>query len=259
MRRGLFLLWLWMIAASGAIDALAQALTPLKPGSDFQPVEMRRLQADDFANPGMLWVSQGEQLWRSPRGEIRKSCADCHGDAARAMYGVAARYPRWQSQSARVINLEGQINFCVAGQQKSPALVYESDELLALTAYVAFQSRGVPMSVKRDDADRPIYDQGRRLYTQRMGQLNLACTHCHQANWGRNLLTDTISQGHGTGYPGYRFEWQKIGALQRRLRACYFGVRAEMPDCGSPDLLALELYLAVRASGLALEAPGVRK
>ena len=59
MRRGLFLLWLWMIAASGAIDALAQALTPLKPGSDFQPVEMRRLQADDFANPGMLWVSQG--------------------------------------------------------------------------------------------------------------------------------------------------------------------------------------------------------
>jgi sulfur-oxidizing protein SoxA len=72
-------------------------------------------------------------------------------------------------------------------------------------------------------------------------------------------LTDTISQGHGAGYPAYRFEWQKIGSLQRRLRACYFGLRAEMPEYGSPDLLALEMYLGVRAMGLSVEAPGLRK
>ena len=161
--------------------------------------------------------------------------------------------------AAHVLNVESQVNYCIAERRKSPALAYESDELLALTAYVGQQSRGLPMSVKLGVAAGPVYAQGHSLYSQRMGQLNLDCAHCHQANWGRQLLTDTISLGHGTGYPAYRFEWQKIGSLQRRLRACYFGVRAEMPDYGSPDLLALELYLAVRASGLALEVPGVRK
>ncbi|MEO8100996.1 MAG: sulfur oxidation c-type cytochrome SoxA [Betaproteobacteria bacterium] len=250
-------LLLWLVA--GASVANSQIPTPLKSGSDFQPADMRKLQADDFANPAMLWVSQGEQLWRTPRGDSRKSCADCHREPVQAMKGVATRYPRFQSVAGRVLNLEGQINYCTTERQKSPALAYESDELLALTTYVARQSHGMPMSVNLDDAARPVYEQGQRLYRQRRGQLNLACTHCHQANWGRQLLTDTISQGHGTGYPAYRFEWQKIGSLQRRLRACYFGLRAEMPAYGSADLLALELYLGVRAAGLAVEAPGVRK
>ncbi len=257
MSRALFLLLTLLLTISGF--ASAQAPNPLKAGSEFQPAEMRKLQADDFANPAMLWVSQGEQLWRAPRGGDGKSCADCHGESGQAMKGVAARYPRFQSQAGRVLNLEGQINFCVAERQKTPALASESDDLLALTAYVAQHSRSLPMSIKLDDSARTVYEQGRQIYTQRMGQLNLACTHCHQANWGRQLLTDTISQGHGTGYPAYRFEWQKIGSLQRRLRACYFGLRAEMPEYESPDLLALELYLAVRATGLAIEAPAVRK
>jgi sulfur-oxidizing protein SoxA len=92
-----------------------------------------------------------------------------------------------------------------------------------------------------------------------MGQLNLACTHCHDANWGKTLLAEPVSQGHPTGWPGYRLEWQKAGSLQRRLRACFFGVRAEQPPYGSDDLVALELYLAWRARGLAIEVPGVRR
>ncbi len=220
---------------------------------------MRKLQADDFANPAMLWLSQGEQLWRSVRGDSSKSCANCHGESVTALKGVATRYPRFQVTARRVLNLEGQINTCTTERQRAPPLTYESDELLALTAYVARQSHGMSMAVKLVDAARSDYERGQRLYGQRMGQLNLACQHCHQANWGRQLFTDTISQGHGTGYPAYRFEWQKVGSLQRRLRACYFGLRAEMPDYDSPDLLALELYLGVRATGLAVEVPGVRK
>ena len=239
--------------------AHAQAPTPLNPGSDFQPPEIRRLQADEFANPAMLWVSQGEQLWQAARGDNKKSCADCHAEPAKSMKGVATRYPQFRPTVGRVLNLEGQINTCVTARQKSSALAYESDELLALTAYIARQSFGMPMDVTLNDGARPVYDRGRQIYTTRMGQLNIACMHCHQQNWGRQLLTDTISQGHGAGYPGYRFEWQKIGSLQRRLRACYFGVRAEMPAYGSEDLLALEMYLAVREKGLAIEVPGVRK
>ena len=67
------------------------------------------------------------------------------------------------------------------------------------------------------------------------------------------------SQGQPTAWPAYRMEWQAAGSLERRLRACFLGVRAEMPAYRSEDLLALQVFLAQRAQGLALEAPGVRR
>jgi sulfur-oxidizing protein SoxA len=89
--------------------------------------------------------------------------------------------------------------------------------------------------------------------------LNLACAQCHDDSWGRKLRGDTISQGHPTGFPVYRIEWQTLGSLQRRLRACQLGVRAEVLDFGAPEYLDLELYLAARAEGLAIETPAVRR
>lgn len=252
--RGIFM----ALASLAAMAAGAAPPTPLMQGSEFQSAEVRRLQADDFENPAMLWVTQGEALWNKAPAE-GQSCADCHGAADTSMKGVAARYPRFSADARAVLNLSGQIDHCIVKRQRAPALPMESDELLALTAYVTRQSAGLPMAVVIDEHARPLFLQGESRYGRRMGQLNLACAHCHQRNWGRKLFNDVVSQGHGTAYPGYRFEWQKIGSLQRRLRACYFGVRAEMPDYGSNELLALELYLAWRANGLAIEAPGVRR
>jgi sulfur-oxidizing protein SoxA len=104
-----------------------------------------------------------------------------------------------------------------------------------------------------------MLQRGAEIYRERQGQLNLACTHCHDASWGRTLLNEKISQGHAADWPAYRLEWQTLGSLHRRLRACYFGVRAQVPPFGSEDLVALELYLARRSTGLVSEAPGVRR
>jgi L-cysteine S-thiosulfotransferase len=223
-----------------------------QPGTAFQSADVRALEADEFANPGMLWVTRGEALWS-------QSCASCHGDAARSMKGVAASYPRHSAELGRVVNLEQRINACVARHGKSAELPWESEPLLALTTYVARQSRGVPISVAVDGPAAPIFERGRSLYFERQGQLNLACNQCHDQNWGRTLLAEKVSQGHPAGWPAYRLEWQTLGSLQRRLRACYFGVRAELPAFGAPDLVALELYLADRARGLPAMAPGVRR
>lgn len=217
------------------------------------------MQADDFANPGMLWVARGEKLWNAPSGRNKQSCAVCHQDAASSMKGVAARYPRIDPATGKVINIEGRINACRERNQAADPLQYESEELLALAAYVAYQSRGMPVTVAADAATRPHLDHGREIYYRRQGQMNLACTHCHEQNAGRKLLADTISEGHGNAYPAYRLEWQSVGSLHRRLRACYYGVRAVMPAFGSDELLDLELYLARRAAGLTVETPGVRR
>jgi sulfur-oxidizing protein SoxA len=253
---GSFFLLISAFAATAAEPARPQ---PLKSGIEFAGEDLRKLQADDFANPGMLWVERGAKLWSAMAGKAGKSCADCHGDAATTMKGAAARYPRLDAAAGRLVNLEARINLCRARNQQAPALAYESDELLGLTAYVAHQSRGQPVAVTVDEASRGSFERGRAQYEKRIGQMNLACAHCHDRNWGRQLLAETISQGHGNAYPAYRLEWQSAGSLQRRMRACYFGLRAEMPPYGAQELLDLELYLAWRASGLPVETPGVRR
>lgn len=253
-RRGaLALLLLAALAAQG------ERPQPLKGGIDFQSADVRALQADEFANPGMLWVTRGDGLWSAKRGAAGKACASCHGDASRSMKGVSVRYPRHSQSLGRVVGLEERINACVSGRQGAAALPWESEDLLSLSAYVSRQSRGMPIAVSVDGPARELFERGRALYFERQGQLHLACDQCHDRNWGRTLLTESISQGHPADWPAYRLEWQSLGSLQRRLRACFFGVRAGQPAYGSRDLLALELYLMDRARGLEASAPGVRR
>lgn len=243
----------------GALAAHGERPRPLKGGIEFQSADVRALQTDAFANPGMLWVARGEALWSAKRGAAGAACASCHGDAARSMRGVSVRYPRYSQSLGRVVSLDERINACVSGEQKAAALPWESEDLLSLSAYVSRQSRGLPIAVSVEGEARELYERGRALYFERQGQLNLACDQCHDRNWGRTLLAESISQGHPADWPAYRIEWQSLGSLQRRLRACFFGVRAEQPAFGSRDLLALELYLADRARGLEVSAPGVRR
>jgi sulfur-oxidizing protein SoxA len=245
----------------GAAPALAQDIArpvPPRPGVHFQSADVQRLQADDFANPGMLAVARGEKLWGEALAGSDKPCAVCHGKATKSMRGSAARYPRFDAALGRVVDLAGRIQACHR-ENKGTGLAPESADLVALEAYLAHQSRGMPLAVTVDGPARAAFEQGAALFRTRIGQLNLACTHCHDANWGKTLLAEPISQGQPTGWPAYRLEWQATGSLQRRLRACFFGVRAEQPAYGSDDLVALELYLAARAQGMAMESPGVRR
>jgi L-cysteine S-thiosulfotransferase len=152
-----------------------------------------------------------------------------------------------------------QINHCRERRQNASPYTWESRELLGLTAYVAHQSRGMPMNVSIEGRAQTFFETGRAFFNERQGQLNLSCSQCHDENWGRRLRGDTISQGHPTGFPVYRLEWQSIGSLHRRLRACSLGVRAQVLDYGASEYLALELYLAWRATGLTIETPGLRR
>ncbi|MDX2264472.1 MAG: sulfur oxidation c-type cytochrome SoxA [Hyphomicrobiales bacterium] len=245
--------------AAGLLAGLSVAAVaePRASGTSFLSDELRAMQQDEAANPGMLWVGEGARLWAAAEGEAGISCASCHDRAEESMAGVAARYP--VVRGGAVINLEAQINRCRTGAQKADALPYESDALLALTAFVARQSLGMPVSVKTDGDAAPLYAAGEAFFHRRQGQMNLSCAHCHDANAGRRLRGDAISHGLPNGYPAYRLEWQTLGSLHRRLRACSLGVRAVQFDYGSPEYLALELYLAKRAEGAPVETPAIRK
>jgi sulfur-oxidizing protein SoxA len=240
------------------VSSAALADAPRRSGlADMGPA-LQALQRDDAQNPAMLWVQDGEQLWRTPAGASGKRCADCHGDAPRSMAGVAARYPAWDATTGGALNLAGRINACRARHQQATPLAVEHADLLSLTAYLGLQSRGQPMAPPDDARLAPLRQQGQALWQQRMGQLNLACLHCHDQRAGQRLGGAVIPQGHATGYPTYRLEWQALGSLQRRLRGCVVGVRAEPWAAGAPQWLALEAYLAKRAAGMPVETPAVR-
>lgn len=220
--------------------------------------ETQAIQADDTANPGMLSVLEGEDLWNAPAGAAARACAGCHGEAKASMRGVAARYPAWSAARAAPIDLSGQIDLCRTTRQGAAPLAPESRDALALQAYVGHQSRGMPISPPRDEGMRASRERGRALFAARMGQLNLSCKACHDDNWGKGLAGTPIPQAHPVGYPIYRLEWQSIGSLQRRLRNCMSGVRAEPLPFGAPEFVDLEAHLMERAAGLAIETPAVR-
>ena len=242
-----------VLALAGFSAALGAAEIPLaerRSGYEFMGRETRAMQDDEATNPGMLWVLEGEALWQRREGALGRSCADCHAD----FKGVAARYPALDAKLGRPVNLEQRINACRTERLGAPALAYESRELLSLTAYVARQSRGMPIEI----ASSNFVEEGKKRFQRRQGQLNLACTQCHDDNWGKKLAGNAIPQAHPTGYPIYRLEWQGLGSLQRRLRNCLIGMRAEPYAYGSPEFVELELYLMWRARGMPMESPAVR-
>jgi len=229
-----------------------------RSGAEFMSPDLQAMQRDDALNPGMLWVKQGHDLWQSQPTASSRSCASCHGEASQSMRGVATRYPAFDAASQRPINLAQRINLCRVNQQQAPAWRAESQELLAMESFIALQSRGLPITPPSDARLQPFIEQGQQRYSQRIGQLNLSCAQCHDERAGLRLGGNLIPQTHPTAYPVYRLEWQGIGSLQRRLRNCMSGVRAQAYPFGAPELVELELYLAAQARGMALESPGVR-
>ena len=247
-----------LLVSAGIARAADIPLDQRRSDSDFVSADTRAMQNDDTANPAMLVVLDGETLWNTKAGATNKSCADCHGDAEKSMKGVAARYPAFASELGRPVDLEQQINLSRVTDQKAEALPFESKDLLALTAYIARQSRGMPVAVKDDAQARPFIDAGRAIFEQRQGQLDLSCAQCHDDNWGKKLAGNPVPQAMSNGYPIYRLEWQEVGSLQRRLRNCMSGMRAEPYDFGAPELVDLEYFLMWRARGMAMESPAVR-
>eukprot|EP01030_Chromulinospumella_sphaerica_P001142 gene1142-1117_t len=206
-------------------------LSQIKSGLHYSGKDVQALQADEFANPAQLWLSQGAQAWAQPSAANGKSCVSCHGAVATSMKGVATRYPAIDAASGRLFNLEDRINQCTTRHQQAAAMPPESDALLGLSLLVTQASKGMPLSVDIGGAARGHWQAGATLFSQR------------QPN----------------GYPVYRLEWQKPGSLERRLRSCYAGIRAEVPPWGALEMRQLALYLMWRGEGLPIEVPAVRK
>lgn len=252
-----------LAALAAAAPAPAQDLSRYtvegrRSGYTFLAPTTRALQDDEFANPGMLWVEQGQRLWDTRAGN-GKSCSGCHGNAAQSMRGVAPRYPAFDRGLRRVVNLEQRINACRVQHQQAGPLPYESQELLGLTTFLGRQSLGLPLAVRVDGPAAASFGRGRAAYYLRRGQLDLSCAQCHQERTGMHLRSETISQGQINGHPVYRQLWQTVGSTHRMFAWCNEAVRAEPYAAGSQDYVDLELFVKWLGRGLPVETPAIRR
>jgi len=229
-------------------------------GYEFRSDETRSLQADDFENPGYLMLDEGAELWDTVDGTEGKSCASCHEDVEDSMAGVGSTYPKMVEHDGEKVlsNIENQINYCRTERMGAKAWKYDKPEMLGMTILVRNADRGKQVNVAIDGDAAPYFEQGKELYYQRFGQLDMACSNCHEDYYGQYIRADHLSQGQTNGFPTYRFKWQGVGSLHRRFKGCMDNIRATPFERGGEEFLALELYLGYRGQGLPVETPSVR-
>jgi L-cysteine S-thiosulfotransferase len=213
------------------------------------------LELEDFP-PYEIAIDEGEELFDTPFAS-GGSYRDCFGDGA-----VKGRYPYFDEAQAQVVTLELAINDC-RRKHGEQALVYNGVEITNLTAYIAYLSRGQVIEVAEPVSGDALaaYEDGKRFYASRKGQLNFACTSCHVQLAGNRLRAEWLSAslGHVTHWPAYRLKWQEVGSLHRRFARCSEQVGAEPFAPQSTEYRNLEYFLSYISNGLPLNGPAIRK
>ena len=229
-------------------------------GWHYRTDETRALEMDSFENPGMLAVADGEEIWNTVEGTEGKSCASCHDDATVSMKDVGATYPKWDETTSKPINVEQRINLCRTDNMGAEAYPFDKGGQKPLTAYIKHQSQGMPLQMSLLEGDmQKWWERGKDMYYTRTGQLDLSCATCHEKYNGKYIRADHLSQGNVNGFPTYRLKQSSLVSLHNRFRGCIRDTRAEFPDAFSDELMALEVYVTWRGTGLAVETPAVRQ
>lgn len=246
-----------IVTKTAAPEHLSDTFDEVLSGWRFRSDQTQSMEMDDFDNPGMLGAENGADIWVTADGSEGKSCADCHGEPEE-MAGVRPVYPKWNEEAGEVRTLQMQVNDCRENRMGAEPWGYDSAAAIDVEALLASVSRGMPVNVAIDGPAQSTWEQGKEIYYTRYGQLELSCANCHENNYGNMIRADHLSQGQINGFPTYRLKNTKLNGAHSRFKGCIRDTRAETFNAGSPEFVALELYVASRGNGLSVEGPSVR-
>ena len=220
---------------------------------------------DPTNNPAVLRAEGAEALWAAA-GPAGKACADCHaGGPARAMQGVATRYPQYVAKHRRVMSIEDLLTVHAPETTGRPMLA-QSAENLDMTMLIKMASNGLPVAV---DLTRPenhaAFERGRVSFFKRVGQRNHACADCHTTGSGRGAdkflggrLLGNAETGLTRHFPTWRTSQGDVWDLRRRMQWCMTPLGMNMLAADAVEYAELELYLTSFDKGKPLSVPGIR-
>ena len=199
----------------------------------------------------------GKEMFSKPF-KNGKSYADCFPNGG---IGIRQDYPFFDPKEGKVVTLELALNRCREANGEAP-FSYVKDEMAALTAYMAFTSRGKPFDIKIPNDPRALeaYQNGKRYFYTRRGQLNFSCASCHVQNPGERIRAEILAPALGilNAMPIYRSEWGGMGTISRRFTTCNSQIRGVPLDPQADEYRDLEYYLSYVSNGLPISGPGAR-
>ena len=202
-------------------------------------------------------LEMGKEMFARPFKNGR-SYADCFPNQG---IGIRQNYPYFDPGKGKVVTLELALNQCREANGE-PSFSYVADEMAALTAYMAFTSRGKPFDIKIPDDPRALeaYQNGKRYFYTRRGQLNFSCATCHVQNPGERMRAEILAPALGilNAMPIYRSEWGGMGTISRRLTTCNSQIRGVPLEPQADEYRDLEYYLSYVSNGLPISGPGAR-
>ena len=245
-----------IVTQAPAADHL-EYMSEVRSGWTFRSAETQAMQMDDFDNPGMLAVESAMSDFTTAMGPDGESCASCH-DGPESLSNVRATYPQWDEEAGEVQTVEMQVNECITERMGAEPWGYNSTEMINMSGLISWAGRGEIVDIAIDGPAAETWEMGRDLYYARTGQLELSCANCHEDNYDNFIRAYHLSQGQLTGFPTYRLKDARLVSVHSRFRGCVRDTRAETYAVGSPEFVALELYVMSRGNGLSVEGPAVR-
>jgi L-cysteine S-thiosulfotransferase len=267
-----------MLAASAiAAPDKPDPVTDAKAFRKFFTDKFPKVKFDDFVNgpysmnedlhkqweekeqfpPYEFALEAGKDMFATPF-KNGKTYADCFPNKG---IGVRQNYPYFDEKEGKVVTLELALNRCREANGEQP-YSYVKDEMASLTAYMAYTSRGKPMDIKIPADPRALeaYENGKRYFYTRRGQLNFSCATCHVQMPGERIRAEVLAPALGimNAMPIYRSEWSGMGTISRRLVTCNSQTRAVPLEPQSDEYRDVEYFLSYVANGLPIAGPGAR-
>ena len=212
-----------------------------------------------------IFVDKGEELFNKKFAN-GKGFADCFPNYKK---GIRQNYPYFDTNSGKVVTLEGAINKCLTDNGEK-AYKWKTGNITYVSAYLAYLSRGNKINVKvpNDAKAMAAYNRGKNHFYAKRGQLNMSCADCHYHYAGSKIRADILSPalGQPSGFPVYRNKWagdsskgDGMGTLHRRYGGCNKQVRAKPFNAQSDEYKALEYFHTYMSNGLEVNGPSQRK
>ncbi len=288
MRKIMMLLAVLGLAGAISTPAAASPADDLKQFRDYFKKKFPTVKFDSYANglyalPGQeeykaswdaynefppyeLGLGNGKKVWDTPF-KNGKTFASCFKNGGK---NIAQNYPYWDDKTQKVRTAEMDLMDCAKNNgAELPFLKADLDkdlnarvQLAELTAHFYSLSKGQRISI---DLSKPgavkAYEDGKKFWWARRGQLNFACSNCHMdladKNFGGNQPL-SAALGHTTAWPAQRLEWGRLETIHWRYVTCNSQVRAKPQKHGSEAYNTLQFYETYMSSGLPLTAPAMR-
>lgn len=253
--------------ASTAISAQAQ-----EPNVD----DYRAMLAD---SPGILWVEDGEVLWKQKSGPKNTSLETCDlGKGPGVLKGAYAELPKYFDDTNEVMDLEARLKHCmVTIQGKDPKKIdkhafskpkkYIDSDMEKIVSYVASNSNGMTFNVTLDHAkEKAAYETGEALFWRRTSVMDFSCATCH-AQDGKRIRLQSLYNAYnkenagktiGT-WPTYRVSQDTVRTMQHRMWDCHWQMRLPDIDYASDAATALILFMTKEANGGQIQVPAIKR